>query len=69
MIRVLVQACHGALALPAEYLFEFLDFCRQHCVRWVAHDTHGAFIKANDYRSVVQEQARDFAKSSGPSSA
>ena len=50
VIRVLVQACRGALALPAEYLFERLDFCSQHRVRWVAHDHHGASIKANDYR-------------------
>ena len=50
VIRVLAQACRGALELPAEYLFERLDFCSHHRVRWVAHDHNGAFIKANDYR-------------------
>ena len=50
VIRVLAQACRGALALSAEYLFQRLNFCSQHRVRWVAHDNNGAFIKANDYR-------------------
>ena len=50
VIRVLAQACRGALELTAEYLFERLDFCSQHRVRWVAHDHNGAFIKANDHQ-------------------
>ena len=48
---VLAQACRGALELPTEYLFERLDFCSQHRVRWVAHEHNGAFIEASDYRS------------------
>ena len=50
MVCVLAQACRGTLKLPAEYLFERLDICSQHRVRWVAHDHNGAFIEANDYR-------------------
>ena len=50
VIRVLAQAYRGALELPAEYLFERLDFCSQHRVHWDAHDHNGAFIKVNDYR-------------------
>ena len=50
MIRVLAQASRGALALPAEYSFERLDFCSQHRVLSVAHNNHAAFINEKDYR-------------------
>ena len=50
VIRVLAQVFRGALELPVEFLFERLDFCSHHRVRWVAHHQKGAFIKDNDYR-------------------
>ena len=49
-IRLLVQACRQALALPVEFLWERLDFCSQNRVRWAAHDKRGSFIKASEYR-------------------
>ena len=49
-IRLLAQACRQALALPVEFLWERLDFCSQHRVRWAAHDKRGSFIKASEYR-------------------
>ena len=33
-----------------EFLWERLDFCSQHRVRWAAHDKRGSFIKASEYR-------------------
>ena len=50
MIGVLGQACRRALSLPGEYVFERLDFCSQHKVRWVEQDHREAFIKAYEYR-------------------
>ena len=47
-ICLLAQACRQALALPAEFLWERLDFCSQHRVRWAAHDKRGSFIKASE---------------------
>lgn len=48
-IRLLAQVCRQALSLPAEVLWERLDFRSQHRVTWATHDELGSFIRASEY--------------------